>query len=1450
MFSVMDTAGFPHAVYFVFLVFVGSYFVINLIIAVIYQSYIDTLDEAHASVEAGTATDIASVRLRKKSRKEHLPSLVCMLYDRYLAPEFLYEFLTSDTRYLHVKRRIRAVINSEYFHWTIVVLIVCNILVLAIEANGVTGIAQDVVNRANLIFTVCFVVELVVRIVATDVTKFFVVPFNVLDTLIVVMSVSEFFYHGATNALSAFRTLRVFRTFKLLNRWESLQQLVYAVFKSGPGLGYFCIILFLYIFICALTGITLFAGKLDNKEFIYGDRRTNYDSLFSALVTTFQIVSGENWNDVMFRAMEYDELLGGIYFVIVYGVGNLIVLNLFLAILLENFSEGKYREDKISYYEQLDQQRDVQVVVGTLWGTLTGPIKRKVWLACSCSLCHWIIPLSWAGVAQNDDPKQSSCDSVPETVSDGEGGVVEMQVQHTQDSTDGEADGLVKTPSNSSMNPSGKAEFVTQVSKWEGWDVDEDGGDCFSPQALDLLHNDATRRLILGDIVLGQYRRGNQYFNDCFMAVEVVDILLDRGIVSSVAEAIGVGQELVSRRKLLPVYLHRAEVEVDGEGGDDEDLSVRTPQSVSSQTAPANSIGMKLNYGVSRKISANVETRFADDRTLYRLSDQGEQVTEWLLTSKIAEQTMNEHKAQKKREEMKEMLQGISMGIFAPDHWLRKLCAHIVLQRYFEYFVVVMIIASSVFLALDEPHVQDSSRLGRALLVSDYFFTIFFIIEMSLKMVAMGVVYTPHSYFKNEWNILDFIIVFMSTMSLSLRSLNLSFLKAFRTLRAIRPLRMVSRSPGMRAVVNAIIMVVPPLMNFVLVISVFLLTYAILGASMYKDQLAYCHATGDWNASDNDLYGDEYRYTLNRIDCIGRLINSGGYEATLQWKSVPANFDSVGSALLTLFELSTMENWPGIMKPAMDIVDRKNDHPVENNSKYNALYFISFIVVGAFFITNLFVGIIVHKFNKARRMDKGSVFLSDDQQQWLDDLKVAMSARPQRQAAVPTETDMYGFKRPIYYLVQNYHFQLMMDIFILMNILLMMLTHFNQPQALTRLLHVTDIMFAVIFAVELLLRYLAVPLKDFVKNNWNRFDFLIVVGALIDVSGMSLVFNVTIFRVLRIGRILRLVKSSKNLLVLIKTLLFSAPSLLNVGSLLLLAFFVFSVVGMNLFGGVPRDGYWFTDYNNFEYFGSTMLLLFRCLTGENWNSIMHYLQDNERPLAVPYFALFLICCRYMMLNLFIAVILENFEAALAADPDKVQHNNLQDFIEAWANIHDELGAEDKDRLPCYALVKLIHSLKPPLGIKNLPETELGLGDNSQRQLHRNFVLSFVRSLDLKEDSKGRVYFVDVISALVRRSGSKYKDSRNVLSTMSTDQKHELLYRMRKMTKNKTLRKLETKMKDEVFTEVDLAVEFNSAMAMQVSDVTCCMSGYGCNDYCDLYRRCGAANNQEKSFVKL
>ena len=823
---------------------------------------------------------------------------------------------------------------------------------------------------------------------------------------------------------------------------------------------------------------------------------------------------------------------------------------------------------------------------------------------------------------------------------------------------------------------------------------------------------------------------------------------------------------------------------------------------------------ISLKPSKSQKLTSTMDTRFIDDNSLYRLNIQGEQVTEWLLNSKESSKKLKILKQQRKEMEKQAIMVGYSFGLFGPNNVLRHCCIALVTHKYFEYVVLAAIVGSSICLAIDEPGIESNSTKYQALNITDYIFTVFFVLEMLVKMISNGVFGSEKSYFASGWNVLDFFIVTVSVISLAVVSSDLSYLKVFRALRALRPLRVVSRSTALKAVVNAIIMVATPLTNFAVVISVFLFTFAILGTSLFRDKLFYCKA----NSLAIDVQGvdsNEFQYVYNKHDCDGNTTNTDGTLVGLEWVTRSSNFDNVPDAFLTLFELITMEGWPSIMYPAMDIPDTTQDHPVENNSKYNALFFIVFIVFGAFFITNLFVGIIVYKFRSARETTHGSALLTPAQQKWLDDIKVAMTAKPRRHNLLPDEDAMFGFKRPIHLLVSNDKFMLCMEMLIILNILVMALEHFDQPAAISQFIFIMNELFTALFTVEIMLRFVAVTPAEFVALKWNRIDAVIVLVALIDSMGGSIVINVTLFRVFRVARLFRLIKDSKDLIILVKTLYFSLPSLINVATLLLLSFFVFAVVGMNLFGEAEKDGELFNDYANFHGFASSMLLLFQCMTGENWNSTMHLLKSQGFNVAVPFFAFFLLVNKYILLNLFIAIILENFEAALQADPAKVAQRNLEDFIHEWSNIRKEIGSEDKDCMPSYCLVKILHCLDPPLGIRGTKEANQALRTDAERQQYRRYLLSLIRSLDLKEDSCGRVFFVDVVSALVRRGhASESEDNALVLENMSVEQRHELLSQLRHLTRKKRMTLLEKKMKGKVFTEIDLAVEVNSAMYIQ------------------------------------
>lgn len=108
----------------------------------------------------------------------------------------------------------------------------------------------------------------------------------------------------------------------------------------------------------------------------------------------------------------------------------------------------------------------------------------------------------------------------------------------------------------------------------------------------------------------------------------------------------------------------------------------------------------------------------------------------------------------------------------------------------------------------------------------------FFIAEACIKIIALGFLCGEEAYLKDSWNILDFIIVLSSIFNWLLdrfSKISFSFLRGFRALRALRPLRMISKDEGMKTVVNSLLKAIPSLFNVALINLLFLVVFGILG---------------------------------------------------------------------------------------------------------------------------------------------------------------------------------------------------------------------------------------------------------------------------------------------------------------------------------------------------------------------------------------------------------------------------------------------------------------------------------------------------------------------------------------------------------------------------------------------------------------------------------------------
>lgn len=179
-----------------------------------------------------------------------------------------------------------------------------------------------------------------------------------------------------------------------------------------------------------------------------------------------------------------------------------------------------------------------------------------------------------------------------------------------------------------------------------------------------------------------------------------------------------------------------------------------------------------------------------------------------------------------------------SLYIFSKDNKFRLLCKHIAEQKWFDYTILLFISLNCITLAMERPTIPPNSLERKFLTNSNYLFTVIFAIEMSIKVLANGFFVGERAYLTSGWNIMDCFLVVISlvdvAVSLTARSSPKIFgiLRVFRLLRTLRPLRMISRAPGLKLVVQTLLSSLRPIGNIVLICCTFFIIFGILGVQV------------------------------------------------------------------------------------------------------------------------------------------------------------------------------------------------------------------------------------------------------------------------------------------------------------------------------------------------------------------------------------------------------------------------------------------------------------------------------------------------------------------------------------------------------------------------------------------------------------------------------------------
>uniref|UniRef100_A0A2K5EP69 Voltage-dependent L-type calcium channel subunit alpha n=1 Tax=Aotus nancymaae TaxID=37293 RepID=A0A2K5EP69_AOTNA len=1034
------------------------------------------------------------------------------------------------------RRKCRAAVKSNVFYWLVIFLVFLNTLTIASEHYNQPHWLTEVQDTANKALLALFTAEMLLKMYSLGLQAYFVSLFNRFDCFVVCGGILETILVEtkimSPLGISVLRCVRLLRIFKITRYWAPPLPL-----ERGLKEKFFQ---------------RLFGGKFNFDEM--QTRRSTFDNFPQSLLTVFQILTGEDWNSVMYDGImayggpSFPGMLVCIYFIILFICGNYILLNVFLAIAVDNLADA---ESLTSAQKEEEEEKERKKLART-----ASPEKKQE---------------------------------------------------------------VVEKP-------------AVEESKEEKIELKSITADGESPP---------TTKINMDDLQPNENEDKSPYPNP----------------------------------------------ETTGEDDEEE-----PEMPVGPRPRPLSELHLK--------------------------------------------------------EKAVPMPEASAFFIFSSNNRFRLQCHRIVNDTIFTNLILFFILLSSISLAAEDP-VQHTSFRNHILFYFDIVFTTIFTIEIALKMTAYGAFLHKGSFCRNYFNILDLLVVSVSLISFGIQSSAINVVKILRVLRVLRPLRAINRAKGLKHVVQCVFVAIRTIGNIVIVTTLLQFMFACIGVQLFKGKLYTCSDSS--KQTEAECKGNYITYKDGEVD--HPIIQPRS------WENSKFDFDNVLAAMMALFTVSTFEGWPELLYRSIDS-HTEDKGPIYNYRVEISIFFIIYIIIIAFFMMNIFVGFVIVTFQEQGEQEYKNCELDKNQRQCVE---YALKARPLRRY-IPKNQHQYK----VWYVVNSTYFEYLMFVLILLNTICLAMQHYGQSCLFKIAMNILNMLFTGLFTVEMILKLIAFKPKGYFSDPWNVFDFLIVIGSIIDVilsetnpaehtqcsPSMNAEENsrisITFFRLFRVMRLVKLLSRGEGIRTLLWTFIKSFQALPYVALLIVMLFFIYAVIGMQVFGKIAlNDTTEINRNNNFQTFPQAVLLLFRCATGEAWQDIMLACMpgkkcapesepsnstEGETPcgssFAVFYFISFYMLCAFLIINLFVAVIMDNFDY-LTRDWSILGPHHLDEFKRIWA----EYDPEAKGRIKHLDVVTLLRRIQPPLGFGKLCP-------------HRVACKRLV-SMNMPLNSDGTVMFNATLFALVR-----------------------------------------------------------------------------------------------------
>ncbi|KAM6975192.1 voltage-dependent N-type calcium channel subunit alpha-1B isoform 2-T2 [Tautogolabrus adspersus] len=1326
---------------------------------------------------------------------------------------------------------IRRMVKAQSFYWIVLCVVGLNTLCVAIVHYDQPDWLTRALYTAEFVFLGLFLTEMSLKMYGLGVRNYFHSSFNCFDFGVIVGSIFEVIWDmikpGASFGISVLRALRLLRIFKVTKYWNSLRNLVVSLLNSMKSIISLLFLLFLFIVVFALLGMQLFGGQFNFED---ETPTTNFDTFPAAILTVFQILTGEDWNAVMYHGIESQGgvrrgMFSSVYFIVLTLFGNYTLLNVFLAIAVDNLANAqeltkdeeeqeeaankklalqkalevkevspmsaanisisafvKQNRDAISRRSSInsiqsprEQQRSAKSM--SVWEQRTNQLRRHNIRASSEALFNELDPEErlrmTTALHLHPDMKTHLDRPLVVEARDGEkpgkppdGGQEEVgdalvdnfhthsrkHYRHrekngeSRDGGNGDRAERQHTHHSRSRDPNGNGNGNQAKERRGERSHSRDGGQGHRH------HHQGGSPEEEAQGIRGGEEKGHRHHHSHRTTKE------GNGMIANGAQGEhrvkgGGGGDSNGERKARCSRMIRAQSTLDGDDckrskngtknhwdrhPDAEELGL-----ASSPLQPMRSsmsLGDKQEDADNQKNSTRASQAGLNSNAIHIpvtiTAPPGETTIIPMNNIDCDNFQFNEEKKDLEEEEEeaangpREILPYSSMFIFGVTNPVRRLCHYVVNLRYFEMCILMVITMSSIALAAEDP-VQANAPRNNVLKYLDYVFTGVFTFEMVIKMIDLGLILHPGAYFRDLWNILDFIVVSGALVAFACsgtKGKDINTIKSLRVLRVLRPLKTIKRLPKLKAVFDCVVNSLKNVLNILIVYILFMFIFAVIAVQLFKGKFFYC--TDESKGLEKDCRGQFLDYDKDDVAAKPR-----------EWKKYEFHYDNVLWAFLTLFTVSTGEGWPMVLKHSVDAT-YEDQGPNPGFRMETSIFYVVYFVVFPFFFVNIFVALIIITFQEQGDKAMSECSLEKNERACID---FAINAKPLTRY-MPENKQSFQYK--MWKFVVSPPFEYAIMTLIALNTVVLMMKFYGAPDLYESMLKYLNILFTALFTLECILKIIAFGPLNYLKAAWNVFDFVTVLGSITDIVVTEVkdkMINLSFLRLFRAARLIKLLRQGYTIRILLWTFVQSFKALPYVCLLIAMLFFIYAIIGMQVFGNIElNEDTAIHHHNNFQTFFQALTLLFRSATGEAWHEIMLACLSNRRcdslsgtvgkecgsDFAYFYFVSFIFLCSFLMLNLFVAVIMDNFEY-LTRDASILGPHHLDEFIRVWG----EYDPAACGRMNYRDMYEMLRDMSPPLGLgKKCPP----------RMAYKRLVRM---NMPIAEDST--VHFTSTLMALIR-----------------------------------------------------------------------------------------------------